>query len=303
MPQKGSAVFVSVLLLITFISAAAAAFTLAGPPAPPPGRFAEESAGSAGEKAAVEPAISSLRPGEIALLKVVCPQGARLTLENGAGSREIPLVGGRALLNIPVTEKAGMIKLVLCDDSGTLFEETLEIAERAFGSQKLSAGASGLQTPSSEDYALYNAKVAGARAESAGEPLWQEEGFVLPLFGRVTTEFACHRYIGGEFSSRHSGVDIAAPAGTEVVAAARGIVTLAEFLPVTGNTVIIDHGMGLFSLYGHLQSLSAVKGGEVAAGQVIGRVGSTGFSTGPHLHLTFTAHGEMCDPFQLVPRP
>jgi murein DD-endopeptidase MepM/ murein hydrolase activator NlpD len=108
----------------------------------------------------------------------------------------------------------------------------------------------------------------------------------LPVGGRLTTEFGETRYVNDfPTSYRHLGLDIAAPEGTEVKASNRGKVVLARSLILTGNTVMIDHGEGLFSVYHHLLKLSVKAGAVVERGQKIGEVGSTGFSTGPHLHF------------------
>lgn len=95
------------------------------------------------------------------------------------------------------------------------------------------------------------------------------------------------RYVNDALTSyRHSGTDYAVPKGTPVKALNRGRVNLSMFLTLTGNTVVIDHGFGLFTVYFHLDSLNVEKNQMVHQGDIIGTVGSTGFSTGPHLHYT-----------------
>lgn len=95
------------------------------------------------------------------------------------------------------------------------------------------------------------------------------------------------RYVNDALTSyRHSGTDYAVPKGTPVKAPNNGRVNLSMFLTLTGNTVVIDHGLGLFSVYFHMDSLNVEKGQMVVKGDSIGTVGSTGFSTGPHLHYT-----------------
>jgi murein DD-endopeptidase MepM/ murein hydrolase activator NlpD len=126
-----------------------------------------------------------------------------------------------------------------------------------------------------------------ARSITAGERLWEGE-FLMPLEGRLTTAFGVIRYINGVESERHSGLDIAAPRGTPVKVANSGKVNLAMSLNVTGNTVIIDHGFNLFSAYCHMDRLLVQEGDTVQKGDIVGEVGSTGFSTGPHLHWTIS---------------
>lgn len=131
------------------------------------------------------------------------------------------------------------------------------------------------------------------------------EGFLLPVKGRLTTEFGETRYVNDiPTSYRHLGLDIAADEGTEVKAANRGKVVLARSLTLTGNTVMIDHGEGLFSVYHHMRTLSVNAGEIVERGQKIGEVGSTGFSTGPHLHFMISYYTMNLEPgYFLVGQP
>ena len=97
-------------------------------------------------------------------------------------------------------------------------------------------------------------------------------------------------------SWRHSGVDIAAAKGTRVLAPANGIVADVGNYTLTGNTVIVDHGHGVFTAYFHLDTAAVRRGDEIRAGKVIGRVGATGLATGPHLHYGVYIHGKDVDP-------
>lgn len=134
-----------------------------------------------------------------------------------------------------------------------------------------------------------------ARSQPTPKPLWKG-AFLQPLEGRITTQFGQIRYINDQESGRHSGLDIAASKGTPVVASNHGIVTLARFLHVTGNTVILDHGLNLFTSYAHLDQVSVQLGEQVTRGQIIGTVGNTGFSTGPHLHWAVSVGAVFVDP-------
>lgn len=122
-----------------------------------------------------------------------------------------------------------------------------------------------------------------ARAASHPRSLWSGP-FILPLDSRRTTGFGHIRYVNGVESGRHTGIDIAAPLGTPVVAAHHGRVVLARMLNAGGNTVILDHGLNLNTSYLHLNEIAVDRGQWVRQGDVIGYVGTTGFSTGPHLH-------------------
>lgn len=132
------------------------------------------------------------------------------------------------------------------------------------------------------------------------ERLWRGR-FRFPLAGVTTgTNFGRRRILNGEASSPHSGVDFPATAGTSVYASQSGRVILAEPLFFSGNTVIVDHGLGVYTLYAHLESLTVGPGESVAAGALLGKVGATGRVTGPHLHWGLTVNRARVDPLQLV---
>ncbi|MEW6661405.1 MAG: M23 family metallopeptidase [Bacillota bacterium] len=138
--------------------------------------------------------------------------------------------------------------------------------------------------------------IARAKSATAAIPLWQG-AFLMPVEGRISTEFGVIRYINNVESGRHSGIDIAAPTGTPIKATNRGLVTLSKSLNVVGKTVIIDHGLNLYSAYSHLDRLLVEKGTLVEKGDIIGEVGSTGFSTGPHLHWTISVGPVFVNPW------
>ncbi len=124
--------------------------------------------------------------------------------------------------------------------------------------------------------------------------------FLRPVEGRVSGRFGRARVYNGKPGSPHSGMDIAAPTGTPVRAPAAGIVTFADpDLYLTGGTVLVDHGHGISSNFLHLSRIDVAVGDRVEQGQVIAAVGSTGRSTGPHLHWGMSWFDVRIDP-QLV---
>jgi murein DD-endopeptidase MepM/ murein hydrolase activator NlpD len=132
------------------------------------------------------------------------------------------------------------------------------------------------------------------------EKLWHGP-FRLPLIGGMRgTNFGKRRILNGQPRSPHTGADFPAPTGTPIHATQSGRVVLAEELYFSGNTVIIDHGLGIYSLYGHLSATDVTVGDAVKAGAVIGKVGATGRVTGPHLHWGVTVNKARVNPLQLV---
>lgn len=135
-------------------------------------------------------------------------------------------------------------------------------------------------------------------SEASGPPLWNGP-FQLPLkqFIQYSSNYGARRsYNGGPYRSYHEGLDFSAYGGTSVLAPASGKVVLAEFLDVRGGAVIIDHGLGVHSGYYHLSEVLAVPGQLVETNDEIGRVGSTGLSTGNHLHWDFLVGTTWVDP-------
>jgi len=130
--------------------------------------------------------------------------------------------------------------------------------------------------------------------------------FRPPLPGRITSPFGVRRRYGGLFTSYHEGLDYAASPGTPVKAVAGGVVVLSERLRVRGEAVVVAHGAGLCTGYWHLRERKVRLGERVKAGQVVGLLGSTGLSTGPHLHLEVRLFGVPVDPrpfFSGLPLP
>lgn len=111
--------------------------------------------------------------------------------------------------------------------------------------------------------------------------------WIIPMKGEITQEFK---------GNDHHGIDIAAPTGTTVEATKKGQVTRVEWSDIYGNMIVIDHGGGLESLYGHLNGISIKVGYPVIAGTKIGSCGNTGNSTGPHLHFEIRKNGQTVDP-------
>ncbi len=126
-------------------------------------------------------------------------------------------------------------------------------------------------------------------------------GYAWPIAGEITSPFGwrVHPVFGTE--KFHTGLDIAADYGDPIVASNSGTVIYADWMGGYGNAVMIDHGGGIVTLYGHNSSLAVYDGQQVAKGQIIAYAGSTGYSTGPHCHFEVRIHGEVTDPLDYLP--
>lgn len=221
------------------------------------------------------------------------------------GERRWPMypVGGRwrALVGVPIRAEPGPTPVTISasDAVGNRAEreETLTIAETAFevgGSIRLTKA----QTEARKDEPAKAAMRAERDAAYAHpEPAQRWSGpFRLPVAGRRTSPFGKYRRYSDGARSHHTGLDLAARRGTPVSAAADGVVLVAGWQVLFGNVVIVHHGQGVSTSYNHLDAVEVAVGDEVVAGQVVGRLGSTGQSTGPHLHWGLVVGGEAVDP-------
>lgn len=148
------------------------------------------------------------------------------------------------------------------------------------------------------------AQINAARAVSSISDGWRQR-FAWPATGRISGVFGSQRiYRGNDPGAYHSGVDVAGGAGAPVTAPADGVVVLAAEKPFTleGNLLIIDHGMGLNSAFLHLSRINVRTGDRVRRGQLVGAIGSTGRSTGPHLHWAVKWRTARIDPMVLAGR-
>jgi hypothetical protein len=125
-------------------------------------------------------------------------------------------------------------------------------------------------------------------------------GFAAPAAGRLTSGFGLRRFFNGQPRAPHSGLDIAAPQGTPVRAPAAGRVIETGDYFFNGNTVFLDHGQGLISMYNHLDTIAVIPGARVAPGDVLGTIGMTGRVTGAHLHWTVSLNNARIDPALLL---
>ena len=212
----------------------------------------------------------------------------------------------QAILGVDLEKPPGAYLLVVHvqTSSGKPETCTLQIPVRAgkFATERLQVGKE-FVAPSPEQIQRANEERDKLRAifdQVTPEKLWDGD-FRAPLDG-VTTggNFGKRRVLNGQPGSPHSGVDFPAVTGTPVHAAQNGRVALAQELFFSGNTVVVDHGLGIYTFYGHLSEIDVKPGDDLQSGQVLGKVGATGRVTGPHLHWGLTVERARVNPLQLV---
>ncbi|MCY3946748.1 MAG: peptidoglycan DD-metalloendopeptidase family protein [Anaerolineaceae bacterium] len=206
-----------------------------------------------------------------------------------------------ALMGVPLDTGAGYQTLAIDVDDGERligFQWPIEIHEGIFGREAIILPQDDLDTldPETErvEQELLQHLVSGFRPGR-----WFDGLMLRPSVGRIVSRFGTLRsYNRGPYDRLHRGVDYAAPTGTEIRAVADGLVVLAADLNVRGLSVMIDHGLGVFSGYWHLSEMEAIIGDFVRAGESIGKMGNTGRSTGSHLHWQLWVNGVAVNPLQ-----
>lgn len=202
-----------------------------------------------------------------------------------------------------LTIKSGRQKLLVRAWAGgkeTVWQRSVLIVARTYPRQALNLPSKMVTPPSGE---LARIKAERTRTQTAkhtwsDQRLWQLP-FHRPVAGKSTSVYGLQRVLNGKPKNPHRGLDFRAPTGTAVEAVADGRVILAESHYYAGNSLYIDHGNGVISLYFHLSRFDVSQGDIVKRGQVIGRSGCTGRATGPHLHLSVSVQGQLVDPVPL----
>lgn len=196
----------------------------------------------------------------------------------------------RALLGVDLEKPAGEypfgVEMQLAAGEKASCSATIEVKEGHFATESLTVKKQFVEpNPEQEARAAEEQKRLRAIYDTVTpERLW-DGPFRMPLVGDFKgSNFGKRRVLNGKPGSPHGGTDFPAPTGTPVHASQRGRVVLAEELFFSGNTVIVDHGLGIYTFYCHFSKIDAKVGDEVAAGTVLGEVGATGRVTGPHLH-------------------
>ncbi|GHU01941.1 hypothetical protein FACS1894147_02790 [Spirochaetia bacterium] len=223
-----------------------------------------------------------------------------------AAPGETPLKA--ALLTVPSTARPGGASVRIESAKGVLGEMAITISPRDFVSEEIALDQSNTAIVSQPDpQKTAEANQLAAILNRTGVEVYASGTFVPPVTSTRRTSFfgdrRVYRYVsGGSSTSIHGGVDYGVPKGTSVAACADGKVVFAGFRIVTGNSVILEHFPGVYSLYYHLDKIEVLAGAMVKTGSLLGFSGSTGLSTGPHLHWEIRVAGENTDPDAFVAR-
>ena len=211
--------------------------------------------------------------------------------------------GGYFVIGVPRNLKSDIV--VLAKNDAERVKRTVRVMARKWRIERIKGLPKKKVTPDPETLARIqadNRKVNDVRsAPPSSAALFVEKGFSLPVKGRVSGVFGSQRILNDKPRSSHRGLDIAAPMETPVIAPTDGIVRLvADDMVLMGNTLIVDHGLGVRSIFIHLDRILVNEGDAVSQGDVIARVGKSGRATGPHLHWGVFVGTIAVDPQKVV---
>lgn len=259
----------------------------------------------------------ALHDGSILLLDFVIPEAkkappeVRNTYRIVHGETEFPLIPVDAnegtfisAAAVPINFKAGTVSFQLhleAASTNPTMAIPVEVIEGRYKAEKLQVAARHVN-PKKKDLVRIkkeSSEIGAIYRAIRREKLWTGP-FILPIQSPITSPYGTKRVYNGEMQGFHQGLDLKAAVGTPIYAPAGGVVVLAKDLFFTGKTVILDHGYGIFTVYGHMSRLKTKKGKKVATKTMLGLAGMTGRASGPHLHWGAIVQRVKVNPLDLL---
>jgi murein DD-endopeptidase MepM/ murein hydrolase activator NlpD len=252
----------------------------------------------------------SFKPGEVILLKARSSHPLK-SMQVEMFEREFPAFGDEggltwtSLIGIDLETRPGRYEIELkgvgMKGNSVVSRKVVGVTARIFPTRKLAVDERYVTPPAD---ALIRTEEESKRVNAIFDSVTPEKfwrgSFLIPVPGKVISAFGKRNVYNGQPRSPHTGVDFRGSVGTSIRSPNAGRVVLAANLYYSGNTIIVDHGLGLYSYLGHMSKFSVKEGDRVEAGDIIGKVGATGRATGPHLHWTVRLMTTRVDPLSLV---
>jgi len=262
----------------------------------------------ASDEIEVAVAARAIEPGELVVLTVKTPPDVQ-RVRVRVFDRDVPAFrdadrSWRALIGIDLDVEPGDHVITIDARAGKLARHAtheLAVLPHKFATRTLNVDDAYVNPPADVQTRIARdaADLQHVWQSSAPERLWTG-AFVRPVPGRSVSRFGKRSIFNGQLRTPHNGGDFMSPAGTPIEAPNAGRVALARDLYFSGNTVVIDHGLSMFSTLAHMSQIDVREGEMVKAGQVVGRVGATGRVTGPHLHWAVRVGGARVDPLSVL---
>jgi len=250
----------------------------------------------------------SIGPGDFSVLTITSPPpdrilGASVCLRGESFQGYRLGDAWKAIIAVRALAPPGKypVSITVVDEEGHQKAQTLSLRvhPKTFPIQKIKVAPAKGKLMSKEILNREREILIQAMRESVDMPLWEGK-FALPVSGRVTSDFGKKRYLNGRLWGQHSGLDLSARMGTPVLAPSGGRVAYTGKLWMRGNTLILDHGFGVFSLFNHLSAFVTQPGDVVQTGQAVARTGATGLVNGPHLHWEVRIGTVPVNPWPLI---
>ncbi|MFT4765910.1 MAG: murein DD-endopeptidase MepM/ murein hydrolase activator NlpD [Oleispira sp.] len=206
-----------------------------------------------------------------------------------------------AIIGIPLSQKAGKVSYKIDGK-----DYTFVISDKAYKEQYLTVKRKHSNPPADQIKRIQKESRLSRKAFTTFSNTYQSQhfqGFLKPAQGPTSSPFGLKRFFNKQARRPHSGLDIAAARGADIIAPAAGEIILTGDFFFNGNSIFIDHGQGLITMYCHMDKLERKQGDKVKAGEVIGKVGSTGRATGPHLHWTVSLNNNRVEPLLFLSEP
>jgi len=206
-----------------------------------------------------------------------------------------------AIIGIPLNQKVGKVSYKIDDK-----ESSFTIKDKAYKEQYLTVKRKHSNPPADQIKRIQKESRLSKKAFTTFSDFNVDKPyrtFKQPAQGPISSPFGLKRFFNDQARRPHSGIDIAAPKGSDIIAPAAGEIILTGHFFFNGNSIFIDHGQGLVTMYCHMDSLERSEGDKVQAGDIIGTIGSTGRVTGPHLHWTVSLNNSRVEPLLFLAKP
>ncbi len=240
------------------------------------------------------PAWSQSVPGGVYVFPL--PQG---TVSASYDGRPVLIREGHGYVGIGIKTTPGtkVVKL----SGGEQTSHSFEVVAKQYPEQHLTIKNKKMVNPDPESLTRIREESSRMKAEYRRfSQVNAVTSMIKPVQGITSSQFGFRRVLNGQPRNPHSGLDIAADTGTPIAAAADGVVRITGDFYYNGNTVILDHGQGLVTMYCHLSEIKAKDGENLKQGEILGLVGATGRVTGPHLHWSVSMNGYRVDPLRVL---